>query len=149
MTTELLAISIGIGLVVSLLSSEIFGIASSGMVVPGYIALYLMKPWHLLATFAVAFAAFGIVRMLSTFLIIYGRRRIALMILVSYILGLLLQKSPWLWIDEFSSIGFIIPGLIAVWMDRQTIFQTIASLALVSVFVRLLLILTVGTELLI
>jgi hypothetical protein len=43
-------------------------------------------------------------------------------------------------------IGFIIPGLIAIWMERQGIWQTLASLLTVSVIVRLILILTIGME---
>ena len=41
---ELLPLSIGIGLVVSLLFSEVFGLAAGGMVVHGYIALHLAHP---------------------------------------------------------------------------------------------------------
>jgi poly-gamma-glutamate biosynthesis protein PgsC/CapC len=144
---ELLAISVGIGLAVSLLFSELFGVASAGLIVPGYIALYITKPWQIVATLAVALATFTIVRLLSTVVIIYGRRRTALMILIGYILGMLTSQWSDLWIDDFSAIGFVIPGLIAVWMDRQSIVQTLASLTLVSVIVRLILALTVGTEL--
>ena len=117
---ETLAVSIGIGLVVSLLFSELFGIASSGLIVPGYIALYLLQPWHVLATLIVAFGALGVVRLLSTILIIYGRRRTALMILFGYILGMLVQEMPWLGPAEFSVIGYVIPGLIAAWMDAKS-----------------------------
>ena len=38
---DFLPLSIGIGLAVSLLFSEIFGLAAGGMIVPGYIGLYL------------------------------------------------------------------------------------------------------------
>ena len=41
---DILTASIGIGLVVSLMFSEMFGLAAGGMVVPGYIALYLNRP---------------------------------------------------------------------------------------------------------
>ena len=47
---ELLPLSVGIGLAVSLLFTELFGIASSGLVVPGYLALALNKPGELVAT---------------------------------------------------------------------------------------------------
>jgi poly-gamma-glutamate biosynthesis protein PgsC/CapC len=144
---ELLALSVGIGLAVSLLCTELFGVASGGLIVPGYIALYIDKPLHILATLAVALATYAIVRVLSTFLVVYGRRRTALMILVGYILGMVVRDWSGLWGQEFSAIGFVIPGLIAVWMDRQTVLQTLASLVTVSVLVRLILILTVGTEL--
>ena len=36
--------SIGIGLIVSLVFSEILGLAAGGLIVPGYIALYLDQP---------------------------------------------------------------------------------------------------------
>lgn len=144
---ELLAISVGIGLVVALLCTELFGIASSGMIVPGYIALYLLKPWHLLATLLVALATFAAVKLLSTVLIVHGRRRTALMILIGYILGMLTGQWFTAWNHELTVIGFVIPGLIAVWMDRQSVLQTLSSLALVSGIVRLVLVLTVGSEL--
>ena len=42
-------------------------------------------------------------------------------------------------------IGFIIPGLIALWFDRQGVAETMGSLATSAVVVRLVLIL-IGTE---
>lgn len=144
---ELLALSVGIGLAVSLLCTELFGVGSAGLVVPGYLALYLMHPGHVLVTLAVALATFGIVRLLSTVLVVYGRRRTALMILIGYILGMLTRQWSGGWGDEFAAIGFIIPGLIAIWMDRQTVAQTLASLVIVTGVVRLILILVVGAEL--
>lgn len=147
MTMELLALSVGIGLAVSLLCSELFGVASGGLIVPGYMALYIMRPLHIATTLAVALATYGIVRLLSTFLVVYGRRRTALMILVGYIIGMLVNYWSSAWGHELTAIGFVIPGLVAVWMDRQTVPQTLASLAIVVVLVRLILVLTVGTEL--
>lgn len=144
---ELLPLSVGIGLAVSLLFTELFGIASAGLVVPGYLALSLQKPGDLLATLAVGLLTFAIVRVLGTFMIIYGRRRIALMILIGYLLGMLVRHWSGLWIEDFAVIGFVIPGLIAIWMDRQGMFETLASLAIVAVVVRLILILVVGVEL--
>ena len=144
---ELLAISVGLGLVVGVLFTELFGMASAGLIVPGYIALYLTDPWHLLATVAVAFATFGVVRLLSTMLIVHGRRRTALMILCGYLLGMLVSQWSGAWGQQLETIGFIIPGLIAVWMDRQTVPQTLGSLFVVSVTVRLILVIALGTEL--
>jgi poly-gamma-glutamate biosynthesis protein PgsC/CapC len=145
---ELLAVAIGIGLVVGLLCSELFGIAAAGLVVPGYMALFLTKPLPLVATLLVAFVAFGVVRLVSSFLIVHGRRRTALMILVGYVLGMLASRwtGPWFGSEEIQTIGYIIPGLIAVWMDRQSIAQTLSSLFVVSVAVRLVLILTMDPE---
>ncbi|MBW2527035.1 MAG: poly-gamma-glutamate biosynthesis protein PgsC [Deltaproteobacteria bacterium] len=144
---EILAISVGIGLVVGLLYTELFGIAPAGLIVPGYLALYLTEPRTLAATLAVALATFGVVRLLSTFLLLHGRRRTALMILLGYLLGMLTDQWSGAWGQPLDTIGLIIPGLIAMWMDRQTVPQTLSSLFLVAFTVRLVLILTVGTEL--
>jgi len=147
---ELLALSVGIGLAASMLCTELFGIASGGLIVPGYIALYMNRPLNVVATLVVALATYAVVRVLSTFLVVYGRRRTALMILIGYIIGMGVRNwaGTLTWGDqEFTAIGFIIPGLIAVWMDRQTVLQTLASLLTVSVMVRLVLILTMGAEL--
>lgn len=144
---ELLPISIGIGLAIGLLFTELFGIASGGLIVPGYFALFLTKPTTVLITVGVGFATFAIVRALSTFVIVYGRRRTALMILIGYLLGAAVRG----WTDtmgaEFEIIGYIIPGLIALWMDRQGVLETVSALAIASVMVRLILIVVGGVEL--
>ena len=145
---EILALSIGLGLAAGLLMTEMFGIASGGLIVPGYMALYLTRPWDIVMTLAVAYATFALVRTLSSFLIVYGRRRSALMIMVGYLLGMLVRFVINLPFDDVAIIGFIIPGLIALWMDRQGVLQTLGSLIIVSVIVRLALLLTVGAEML-
>ena len=143
---DLLPVSIGIGLVAGLLVSELFGIASGGLIVPGYLALYLLKPVELGLTLGVAFATFGIVSALENFFIVFGKRKTALMILVGYLLGMLLRQWGGLIPGDHEVIGYIIPGLIAVWMDRQGIVETLTAMTVVSVAVRLVLILTLGAE---
>jgi poly-gamma-glutamate biosynthesis protein PgsC/CapC len=147
----LLPLAIGIGLVVSLLFSEVFGLAAGGMVVPGYIALYLTSPIDVALTLGAAFATFAVVHLLSSIMIIYGRRRTVLMILVGYLVGALIRSQAVGPIEqatdlELSVIGYIIPGLIAIWMDRQGLVETLSSLLAASVVVRLVLILFVGSE---
>jgi poly-gamma-glutamate biosynthesis protein PgsC/CapC len=149
--SELLSLSIGIGLVVSMIFSEVFGIAAGGMVVPGYIALSLDRPVDVALTIATGLATFAVVRGLSTVMIIFGRRRTVLMILVGYLMGTVMRSTSWGAMEtgeSYSVIGFIIPGLIAIWLDRQGIVETISTLITASVVVRLVLILIVGTDLL-
>jgi poly-gamma-glutamate biosynthesis protein PgsC/CapC len=174
MELNLLALSIGIGLVVSLLLSETFGLAAGGLVVPGYIALYLTRPFDLSATLAAALAAFFLIRIASTFVIIYGRRRTALMILVGYAAGVLINAALAAAVEagaepiaasasaaqpaigalaagrealEAGVIGYIVPGLIAIWLDRQGVAPTLTALLTSAVVVRLVLILAVPEEL--
>lgn len=173
MELNLLALSIGIGLVVSLLFSEFFGLAAGGLVVPGYFALNLNRPIDIAVTLAAALLTFFLVRIASTFVIVYGRRRTALMILVGYAVGVLLNAAIGAVLEsgaapvdhamlsgrsaaliaqtrdaiEAGVIGYIVPGLIAIWLDRQGVLPTLAALVTSAVLVRLVLILSVPEEL--
>jgi len=147
---ELLPLSVGIGLAISLLFTEMFGLAAGGMIVPGYIALHLTHPLNVVTTVGAGFATYAIVHTLSSFTIIYGRRRTVLMILVGYLVGMLLRWSTGAFghaTIDLQVIGFIIPGLIALWLDRQGIVETLSALVTASVAVRLILVLVVGQEL--
>jgi gamma-polyglutamate biosynthesis protein CapC len=154
--SDLLPLAIGIGLAVSLLFSELFGLAAGGMVVPGYIALALPNPLSVALTIGAGFATYAIVHAMSSIAIVYGRRRTVLMIVVGYLVGALTRVLVG---DAFDSlpegpsqsvtvIGYIIPGLIAIWYDRQGIIATTATLLTAAVVVRLMLVLIIGVELL-
>jgi len=142
--TELLPISIGVGLGVSLFMTEVFGLTAGGLVVPGYIALHFSRPLSVLLTLGAGILTYIIIQALSSIMIIYGRRRIVLLILVGYLIGTAARyfvKVPFHFEGlEFSVIGFIIPGLIAIWIDRRGMIQSLSSLIIVSVIVRLILI---------
>ena len=149
---ELLPLSIGVGLVVSLLFSELFGLVPGGMVVPGYFALYINRPMDVLVTLAAALLTFAVVHALGSVIILYGRRRTALMILFGYLAGMglrqVLPDTGGALDQGYDIIGFIIPGLLAIWLDRQGVVETISALGTISVVVRLILVLIVGTEVL-
>lgn len=143
-------LSIGLGLVVSLIFSEFFGLAAGGMVVPGYMALHLHRPVMILMTLAVSFLTYFIVHSLSSVIIIYGRRRTALMILTGFVLGWFtrsIEAIPWGSEPiEVAVVGYIVPGLIAIWLDRQGAIETVSTLLTSSIIVRLILILIFGME---
>ena len=147
---NIITLSIGLGLCISLLFSEFFGIAAGGMVVPGYVALYLNRPVVIITTVLVSLLTYFIVNALGAFIIIYGRRRTVLMILLGFLLGWLVRLlepvplGPQ--VVELSIVGYIIPGLIAIWMDRQGILETVSALAISSTLVRLILILLFGRD---
>ena len=148
---SIITLSIGIGLVVSLFFSEMLGLTAGGMVVPGYIALYLDRPLVINFTLAVSYLTYFIVHSLSAVTIIYGRRRTVLMILVGFALGALIRsfgslELPMATID-LTIIGYIIPGLIAIWIDRQGLVESFSALITASVIVRMCLLLITGGEL--
>jgi gamma-polyglutamate biosynthesis protein CapC len=148
---ELLPLSVGIGLAVSLLFSEVFGVAAGGMIVPGYLALSLTQPMSVILTVGAGLLTFLLGHALSGFVILYGRRRTVLMILIGYLVGMLVRwaaasYAPRLGL-EHEVIGYIIPGLIALWIDRQGVVETLTALLTASVVVRLTLVLVAGAEL--
>lgn len=147
---HLIQLSIGIGLVVSLLFSEFLGLAAGGMVVPGYIALDLSDPLKVAATLLAGLVTHFLVRAMMFFMVIYGRRRTVLMILVGFLVGSLVRHRVEFEVASYSVdlsvVGYIIPGLIAIWLDRQGIVETLSTLLLASVLVRMCLILLMGGE---
>jgi len=135
--------SIAIGLVFGFFFYEWFGLSAGGFVVPGYIALQLNNPLILAGTLTISLLTFLLVRFASRYVIIYGRRRFILMVLTGFACQwafklLLIQRGA---ITDASDIlGYIIPGLIANEMERQSILPTLIALLVISVMVRLSLI---------
>ncbi len=148
---DLIPNAIGIGLVVSLLFSETMGLAAGGMVVPGYIALNLTDPLKVLMTLALGIACWLVIRLMDPFIILFGRRRTVAIILVGFLLGALFRKFFVFSIGDetiqLAAIGYIIPGLVGMWIDRQGVIETSSTLIMSGVLVKLALIIIYGGEL--
>jgi gamma-polyglutamate biosynthesis protein CapC len=148
----LVAEAIGLGLVMSLFFTEAVGFAAGGFVVPGYVALYLDRPLMVVGTILAALIAYLGVRLANRFFLIYGRRTLVLAVLLGFIFGALIDQLPRLAMSDLggnlAAIGFIIPGLLAYWMTRQGIIQTLAAMVVAAVLVRLSLIVLHGGALL-
>ena len=132
-------IAIGLGIVISLFLSETLGITAGGIIVPGYIGLYLNNYEAVFITFALSVITFLIVKLLSEFILIYGRRRLVLCILIGFFLGALIRNVYQTPSGDILYIGFIIPGLISSWIDRQGAIRTISVILIVSCIVHLFL----------
>jgi len=131
MTVETLIV----GLLLALLWAELTDISPGGIIVPGYLALSVDHPLRLLATLAAALLTIAVYRLLERHIILFGRRRFVLMILIGAFLSqawfLILPRlfaSPL----EFRVIGWIIPGVLAGNLARQKFWPTLASTATVT-----------------
>jgi len=140
-------IAVGLGIVISLFLTETLGVMAGGVIVPGYIALYLNDPLRVIGTFIASLIVFGIVKFLSKFIFIYGKRRLVLSLLLGFLLGYL-SKIYFLGQEDanLAVIGNIIPGLIASWMDRQGVVRTLSVILMTAGTVQLLLILISGGQ---
>lgn len=134
-------IAIGLGIFLSLVFTETLGVTAGGLIVPGYIALNLSDPWRVISTFAISIFVFAIVKVLSDRLLIYGKRRLVFCLLLGFVFGYLSRQYLYFPHDDLnlSSIGYIIPGLIASWMDRQGVVRTISVIIITASIVQLML----------
>ena len=141
-SSQYIGLAIGIGMCLSLLLTESLGVTAGGVIVPGYIALFLNEPIQIIVTFSISFLVLFILKVLSNFMFIYGKRRLVLSLLLGFFFGYLskiyfdfdvITKTPLFssfnleFLEQYglTSIGNIIPGLIASWMDRQGVLRTI------------------------
>jgi poly-gamma-glutamate biosynthesis protein PgsC/CapC len=135
-------------MLISFLLTETIGLAAGGIIVPGYIALTLGDPVRVIATVLVALITYLIIRGLSRVMLVFGRRMLLLGILVGYLLGYLSKIFPPIAFNslriDLSVIGYVIPGLVAYWMNRQGVVETISAMLLAAVLTRLLIIVISG-----
>jgi len=143
-------LAIGLGVFFSLLFSEVLGVTAGGIVVPGYIAMHLHDPVRVMATFVVSFIVFLILRGLSKVMFVYGKRRLVLALLLGFVFGYI-SRQYYVY-DLFGvslklqAVGFIIPGLIANWMERQGVVRTVSLLLITAALVQLLLMVITGGQ---
>ena len=148
----MIEIAITLGLVFSLLSYEVFGLAAGGIVVPGYIALQLSHPDRLIGIVLVSFVTYLIIKVLGNYTFLYGRRQMVLSLLVGCLLANF--SRYFMNIDlasgtlELQAVGWVIRGLIAHWFGKQGVFKTLNVLFVTSVLVRLIIILVFAGALL-
>jgi len=142
--------AVGLGVIISLIFTELLGASAGGIVVPGYIALYLDKPLQILGTLGVSLLTWGIIRVVGMFTLLFGKRRMVLSILVGFILGWATRNLIFLNVTiydlQMQSIGYIVPGLIANWFERQGFWKTLSTMTIAAVLVRLILMLVFAGE---
>ena len=134
-------IYIGIGMVLSLFLTETLGVTAGGIIVHGYIAMNLESPDRLIITFGISILTFLIIKLLSKFIMVYGKRRLVLALLIGFLFGYLSRSENMITANlgttDFIVIGNIIPGLIANWMDRQGVLRTISTVLITAGITKL------------
>lgn len=140
----MIIVAVGLGMLLSLVFTETIGLAAGGVVVPGYIGLYLHQPVQVFSTVIVGIITFLVVKIFSNYILLYGRRLLIVSILIGYLIGYATRVFPPITFAttniDISTIGFVVPGLIAYWISRQGIVETITAMTIVSVLVRLIII---------
>src|SRR5699024_687350 len=131
-----LYVALAVGMVIALLFAEKTGIVPAGLVVPGYLAL-VFDQWRFLlviifiSIITYLFVQFGVTR----FVILYGRRKFAAMLIVGMMVKLVFDYFYPIFsfeVYEFRVIGIIVPGIIANTIQKQGVVVTLASTLIVS-----------------
>lgn len=130
-----------LGVIVSIIFFEITDISPGGIIVPGLMVLYIQEPERMVYTVIVAVITYYIVKFLSKYLIIFGKRRFVVMIFVSilinFLLDMLLKMTSFNMIN-ISIIGYTIAGLIANDFHKQGLKRTIPALFICVAIIELI-----------
>ncbi len=144
---QLARLTIVLGIVISTLIYKQTGRTLGGVIVCGYLALFIGQPVHIIITLTMAYFTFQIVHnILKKRYMLNGRKLFEVEILV----GILFQVS-WLTIikvltkvdldlSALYGIGFVLPGVIAHDMGRQGPMNTLSSIFLGVLVVSLIII---------
>lgn len=128
------------GVLASIVFHELTQISPGGIIVPGYIALLLDEPVRVAVTIGLSLLTWGAVRLLSEHVILFGRRRFAVFIIISFLLryttGVITTEAH-LPVTAAMVIGYLVPGILAHEIDRQGAVKTLSSMLLVAVALKL------------
>jgi poly-gamma-glutamate biosynthesis protein PgsC/CapC len=95
---------------------------------------------QIVATFAIAILTSLIIKLIGRFTFLYGRRQMVLCLLVGCIFALISHNFFVFDVSEstfrLEALGWVMPGLIAHWIDKQGIIKTVSMLLITSVIVR-------------
>ncbi|WP_147803675.1 poly-gamma-glutamate biosynthesis protein PgsC [Alkalicoccus halolimnae] len=131
-----LYVALIVGVLVSLLFTEKFGVLPAGLIIPGYLALVFDQPLFLAVIIVVSIVTYLLVtQVIGRFVTLYGRRKFAAMMVVGIALKMVFDYSypgmPFV-IQEFRGIGVIVPGLIANTIQRQGLVPTLTTTFVLS-----------------
>lgn len=131
-----------LSLAVSLIFTELTDLLPGGMIVPFYFVLYLDDPVKVAATVVSALLSVGIIRLLSRFTLLYGRRKFALYVMVGILEKILFTYlyfgDSYMFYHLSMTIGYLVPGILGRQIERQGIIKTLSALAVVVLLVKLL-----------
>lgn len=131
-----------ISLLVSLIYADRINLVPGGIIVPFYFVLYLDEPMKMAATILTAMASILLIRILSGHMILYGRRKFALYIVVGILIKLTFTYcyvgNSYMFYNLSMTIGHLVPGILGNTMERQGILKTMYSLTVVVFIIKLI-----------
>jgi poly-gamma-glutamate biosynthesis protein PgsC/CapC len=136
-SNELARLTIILGIVVSTIIYKRTGLTLGGVIVCGYLALFIGQPIHILVTLIVSYLTYQIVyKILQQRFMLNGRKLFEVEILVGLVFQVIwIMVIRWFGTINVNltilyAIGFVLPGVIAHDMGRQGPRNTLGSILL-------------------
>ena len=134
-----------LGVIISIIFYEITNISPGGIIVPGLLVAYTNQPERIVYTIIVAIITYLIVKLISRYMLIFGRRKFALMIIISILVNLILElivHATSFSLINIAIIGYTVPGLIANDVSKQGVIKTLPALVIVTGILELIVLLS-------
>ena len=130
------------GIIMGLLFTELTGLSPGGIIVPGYMAMFINQPLEIFLTVVAALCVMLVVKLASRLFFLFGRRRYVLCLLLGMLFKLAIERFSFVLPmlggrTDIRLIGWLIPGIIANDMYKQGIPRTLLAACTVSALVYL------------
>ena len=132
-----------LGVILSIAFYEITEISPGGLIVPAYFALYLDNPTKIILTVFISVMTYLLLKILSNYTVIYGRRRFTVCIILSFLIktslkyfNIYILNENEIYFFNIAIVGIIISGILAQEIDRNGVIKTLSSLIILSVFLK-------------
>lgn len=133
---EVTVLGLSIGLVFSLVCYLVTNLSPGGMITPPWLALLLIEDSRRAVIVAAVIAiTIAVMRVVQKLVILYGKRLFATVVLVAVFFQVtvslfLIDLFPTLFAT--TTLGFIVPGLVAYQLIRQPVVPTVIALGTVT-----------------
>ncbi len=130
-----------LGLLISLIFSEITNISPGGIIVPSYFAIYLDDPYKIISTIFTSIICVLLVKLISNFTILYGKRKftvyIILGIIIKFLISYIAYDNIFIFYNLSITIGYLVPGILGRQIEKQGSLITLSSLSIVTLIIYL------------
>ena len=141
------ALTMTVGIALTVLLLELTGLVAGGIIVPAYVSTILGSPASLAMLFGMALGVQGAIRLLAHAIPLYGTRLYGITMLLGGVLNAGAQHllAPLMQHQavsvEWSAFGYLVPGLVAYHFHRQGILRTVLMIAIAAPLVRAIVVL--------
>ncbi|MGL5232270.1 MAG: poly-gamma-glutamate biosynthesis protein PgsC [Fusobacteriaceae bacterium] len=131
-----------LGVILSIAFYEIYEMSPGGMIVPGYFALFSNDYKRMIITVLVSLAVLGIGKLLEKHIILYGRRKFAIYVILTFVLKIFIRELDVTVGGDV--IGILIPAILAQDIDKNSIGKTLPALIILTIVIKSIIMISTG-----